>query len=181
VANDLRTGAILVYLSRPLTRRDYVVGKLCVLLALNLAVTLLPGLLLYGVACALAPGQFVTLELAWLGPAIALHAVVLSLSLSLPMLAVSALSRSGRVAGLAFFGLMVGLEIVQGIVGVISHWPLAILMSVQACINAVGEALLGSRPEDALHWIWPALVLAALWAVSLLVLRARVRAVEIVR
>ena len=28
VANDLRTGAILVYLSRPLTRRDYVLGKL---------------------------------------------------------------------------------------------------------------------------------------------------------
>ena len=28
IANDLRTGAILVYLSRPLTRRDYVLGKL---------------------------------------------------------------------------------------------------------------------------------------------------------
>jgi hypothetical protein len=152
-----------------------------VLLALNLAVTLLPGLLLYGVACALAPAQFVTLELAWLGPAIALHAIVLSLSLSLPMLAVSALSKSGRVAGLAFFGLMVGLEIVQGIVRVIAHWPPAILMSVQACVNAVGDALLGSRPDDALHWIWPALALAALWVGSLLVLRARVRAVEIVR
>jgi ABC-2 type transport system permease protein len=181
VANDLRTGAILVYLSRPLTRRDYVIGKLCVLMALALAVTLVPGLLLYGIACALAPAQFVTLELAWLGPAVALHAVVLSLSLSLAALAVSALSKSGRVAGLAFFGLMVGLDIVQGIVGVIAHWPPAILMSVQACINALGDALLGSRPPDALHWIWPALALAALWAASLLVLRARVRAVEIVR
>ena len=47
IANDLRTGAILVYLSRPLTRRDYVLGKLGVLLALNLSVTLLPGLVLY--------------------------------------------------------------------------------------------------------------------------------------
>ena len=48
IANDLRTGAILVYLSRPLTRRDYVLGKLgrdCWLL--NLAVTLVPALLLY--------------------------------------------------------------------------------------------------------------------------------------
>ena len=40
VANDLRTGAILAYLSRPLTRRDYVVGKLLVPLSLCLAVTL---------------------------------------------------------------------------------------------------------------------------------------------
>jgi ABC-2 type transport system permease protein len=181
VANDLRTGAILVYLSRPLTRRDYVIGKLCVLMALNLAVTLAPGLLLYGVACALAPAQFVTLELAWLGPAVALHALLLSLSLSLAALAVSALSKSGRVAGLAFFGLMIGLDIVQGIVGVIARWSPAILMSVQACINAVGEALLGSPSEDALHWIWPALALVAVWGVSLLVLRTRVRAVEIVR
>ncbi len=181
VANDLRTGAILVYLSRPLTRRDYVAGKLCVLMALNLAVTLLPGLLLYGVACALAPAQFVTLELAWLGPAITLHAFVLALSLSLAALAVSALSRSGRVAGLAFFGLLIGLDLVQGIVGVIARWPPAILMSVQACINAVGDALLGSPPADALHWIWPSLALAALWAASLVVLRARVRAVEVVR
>ncbi|MET0553445.1 MAG: ABC transporter permease subunit [Vicinamibacteria bacterium] len=181
VANDLRTGAILVYLSRPLTRRDYVIGKLCVLMALNLAVTLAPGLLLYGIACALAPAQFVTLALAWLGPAIALHAVVLSLSFSLAALAVSALSKSGRVAGLAFFGLMIGLDIVQGIVGVIAHWRPAILMSVQACVNAVGDALLGSPGEDALHWVWPALVLVAAWGASLLVLRARVRAVEIVR
>lgn len=181
VANDLRTGAILVYLSRPLTRRDYVVGKLCVLMALCLAVTLVPGLLLYGIACALAPAQFVTLQLAWLGPAIAVHAFVLSLSLSLVALAVSALSRSGRVAGLAFFGLMVGLDIVQGIVGVIARWSPAILMSVQACINALGDALFGARPEDALHWAWPALVLCAVWGACLLVLRRRVRAVEIVR
>ena len=55
IANDLRTGAILVYLSRPLTRRDYVIGKLGVLMALNLSVTLLPGLLLYVVAVSLAP------------------------------------------------------------------------------------------------------------------------------
>ena len=43
IANDLRTGAILVYLSRPLTRRDYVLGKLCVLLALNLSSRSCPG------------------------------------------------------------------------------------------------------------------------------------------
>ena len=43
IANDLRTGAILVYLSRPLTRRDYVMGKLLVVLILILFITLVPG------------------------------------------------------------------------------------------------------------------------------------------
>src|SRR3990170_2104063 len=50
IANDLRTGAILVYLSRPLTQRDYVLGKLGVLLGLNLSVTLVPAVLLYAAA-----------------------------------------------------------------------------------------------------------------------------------
>jgi ABC-2 type transport system permease protein len=181
VANDLRTGAILVYLSRPLTRRDYVIGKLVVLLAINLFVTLVPGLLLYGVAIALAPAQFLTWDLAWLGPAVALHAIVLSLALSLPSLAVSSLSRSARVAGLAFFGLVMGLDMVAGIVGAIARWPATILLSIQACVNALGDALLGAPAEVALHWIYPALVLVAIGLGSLAVLRSRVRAVEIVR
>lgn len=181
VANDLRTGAILVYLSRPLTRRDYVIGKLSVLLAINLFVTLVPGLLLYGIAVALAPTQFLTWELAWLGPAVALHAAVMSLSLSLPALAVSSLSRSARVAGLGFFGLIVGLDMIQAIVGAIGHWPATILLSIQACVNTLGDALLSPSPESTVPWIYPALVLAAVCLGSLAILRARVRAVEIVR
>jgi ABC-2 type transport system permease protein len=181
IANDLRTGAILVYLSRPLTRRDYVIGKLSVLLAINLFVTLVPGLLLYGVAVALAPAQFLKWDLAWLGPAVALHALVLSLSLSLPALAVSSLSRSARVAGLAFFGLIMGLDMVSGIAGAIGRWPATILFSLQGCVNALGDALLGAPRAVALPWVYPALVLAALGLGSLAVLRSRVRAVEIVR
>src|SRR5262249_55586114 len=67
VANDLRTGAILTYLSRPLTRRDYVIGKLLVPLSLCLAVTLVPALLLYATGLALGPEYYAKWELAWIG------------------------------------------------------------------------------------------------------------------
>jgi ABC-2 type transport system permease protein len=40
IANDLRTGAILVYLSRPLTRRDYVLGKLVGMIAVTATIML---------------------------------------------------------------------------------------------------------------------------------------------
>jgi len=70
VAGDLRTGAILVYLSRPLTRCDYVLGKLAVLLLLNLFITLVPGLVLYLLALGLAPDQFGKWSVAWIGPAV---------------------------------------------------------------------------------------------------------------
>src|SRR6266508_5457623 len=83
IANDLRTGAILVYLSRPLTRRDYVLGKLGVLLALNLAVTLVPGLVLYLIGLALAPDLLLKWELAWISPAVVLQSFMIALSVSL--------------------------------------------------------------------------------------------------
>jgi len=181
VANDLRTGAILVYLSRPLTRRDYVIGKLAVPLALNLAVTLVPALLLYAAAASLAPEQFLKWDLAWIAPAVVLHAATISLFVSLLVLAISALSRSARVAGLAFFGLVFGLEIARQVIQNGFGRPEAMLLSVQADLNSIGASLFGLPLGDpTLHWAAPCAVLVVVGAWCVTVLRARVRAVEIV-
>lgn len=181
VANDLRTGAILAYLSRPLTRRDYVLGKLLVPLALNLAVTLVPGLLLYVSGLSLAPELYLKWELAWIGPAIVVHACAISLVVSLLTLAISALSRSARVAGLGLFGLIVGLEMVRLVLQQGFRQKYAMLLSVQTDLRAIGVALFGlSDREVAVAWGWAALVLVALSLACLAILRSRVRAVEIV-
>jgi len=181
IANDLRTGAILVYLSRPLTRRDYVLGKLGVLLVLNLAVTLGPGLLLYLIALGLAPEQFAKWELLWIAPAVIVHSFLIALVVGLLALAISALSRSARVAGLAFVGLFVGLEIVRGVLMRFADRPEAQVLSLQQDLRAVGNALFGiAARAAALPVWWPALVLVLAVVSCLFVLRARVRAVEIV-
>jgi ABC-2 type transport system permease protein len=180
VANDLRTGAILVYLSRPLTRRDYVLGKLGVTLALNLAVTLVPGLLLYLIALGLAPDLFLKWSLAWIAPAIVLHSLLISLVVGLLTLAVSALSRSARVAGLAFAGLVVGLEIVRSVLAAMTDQPLAHLLSVQADLKAVGALIFGITVRGVAPATYPPIVLALVAASCLAILRSRVRAVEIV-
>lgn len=181
VANDLRSGAIVVYLSRPLTRRDYVLGKLSVLVALNLTVTLLPAVVLYLVALALAPAQFLVWRLAWIGPAVVVQSLAIALSISLLALAFSALTRSARVAGLAFFGVLVGLELVRGIGYAVYRRSETALVSVQADLRALGAALFGTREGGPIpEWHFAALVLALLGLGCLWVLRRRVRAVEIV-
>ena len=181
VANDLRTGAILAYLSRPLTRRDYVVGKLLVPLSLCLAVTLLPGLLLYATGLALAPEFYGKWELAWIGPAIVAYAAAISLVVSLLTLAISALSRGARVAGLGLFGMIAGLEMVRLILQNGFRQKYAMLLSIQTDLRALGVKLFGLSDRDvALGWGWPALVLLLLALGCALVLRSRVRAVEIV-
>jgi ABC-2 type transport system permease protein len=181
IANVLRTGAILVYLSRPLTRRDYVLGKMGVLLALILSVTLVPGLLLYGVALALAPEHFLKWSLVWIAPAVVLYSVVLALVWSLLALAVSSLSRSARVAGLAFFGLIMSLEVVRGMVGLVYRWPGSLILSLRADLRSLGDTLFGLPARTPVHWAGPALVLAVVAVTCLLILRSRVRAVEIVQ
>jgi ABC-2 type transport system permease protein len=181
VANDLRTGAILAYLSRPLTRRDYVVGKLLVPMALTLAVTLVPGLLLYLSGLTLAPETYLKWELAWIGPAIVAQSLATSLVVSLLTLAISALSRSARVAGLGLFGLILGTEMVRLVLQQGFRQKPAMLLSIQADLRALGAAMFGLADRDiVMHWGWAALVLAALSLGCLAILRSRVRAVEIV-
>jgi ABC-2 type transport system permease protein len=181
IANDLRTGAILVYLSRPLTRCDYVLGKLGVLLALNLSITLVPALTLYLIALALAPGQFAKWELLWIAPAIVLHALLIALSVSLLVLAVSALSRSARVAGLGFVGLFIGLGLVSTVLVKIADRPEAQVLSLQDDLRMIGNLLFGIEGRGVtVPPAYPPIVLALVALGCLAVLRSRVRAVEIV-
>ena len=181
VANDLRTGAILVYLSRPLTQRDYIAGKLLVPLALNLAVTLVPGLVLYLAGVALAPEQYLKWDLWWIAPAVVAHAVAVSLVVGLVVLAISSLSRSARVAGLGFVGLVFGLEMIRLVLQNGFNRKEAVLLSLQADLQALGVALFGvvDRQLD-IFWGWPLLVLGLVSLGCLAILRSRVRAVEIV-
>jgi len=181
IANDLRTGAILAYLSRPLTRRDYILGKLLVPLLLNLSVTLVAGLLVYFVGLSLAPEIYLKWELAWIGPAIVVHSCAISLIVSLLTLAISALSRSARVAGLALFGLIVGLEMIRVILQHGFRQKPAMLLSIQTNLRALGTALFGITDRQVvMAWGWSALVLVLVALACLWILRSRVRAVEIV-
>jgi ABC-2 type transport system permease protein len=54
IANDLGNGALPLYLSRPFSRIEYVLGKALVLFTLLSSITWVPGLLLYGVNAAIA-------------------------------------------------------------------------------------------------------------------------------
>jgi ABC-2 type transport system permease protein len=55
IARDLRSRAYLLYFSRPITRLEYVFGKMAVVAAYLLMVTLVPGVALYVLGVALSP------------------------------------------------------------------------------------------------------------------------------
>ena len=107
--------------------------------------------------------------------------MAVSLVVSLLVLAVSSLSKSARVAGLGFFGLVAGLEMVRAVLQHGFGRKEAVLLSLQADLQALGVALFGVVDHQLdIPWAWPLLVLVVVSLGCLAILRSRVRAVEIV-
>lgn len=105
IANDNRSNALLVYLSKPVSKKDYLVGKwLGIFIPLYLAV-LIPAVLFY-VYCLLSYRQYGVLSSSpyMIFRLLLLAAVPATLHSSLS-LGVSSLFNQGRLAGAAYAGL----------------------------------------------------------------------------
>jgi ABC-2 type transport system permease protein len=89
ISGDLTNGALPLFLSRPFSRPDYVLGKLAVLGLLLSAVTWVPGLLLFGLQSSLAHNGWIWSHL-WMVIPIVFCSLIWILALSLLSLAVSA-------------------------------------------------------------------------------------------
>jgi ABC-2 type transport system permease protein len=193
VAPDLANNALPLYLSRPFSRTEYILGKLTVLVALLSAMTWIPGLLLYLLQGYLAGGT-------WMGDhtriaaALVAGSLVWILLLSLLALALSAWVKWRPVAG----GLMFGVFFVAAGMGVVSNRVLRIrwghLLNISHLMGSVwvdmfeepmrrgaGAAFFRvARGEEIPVWMCWA-VLSAMCAACLWLLAHRVKGVEVVR
>ena len=107
IAKDRSSGALPLYLSRPLTLTDYVLGKFGVIAWFVAAFTLLPNLLLWFFAVASDPAPHALRDaLPQLLPILAHNGAVIALY-SLTILAVSSLCRRPMFAGLIWFTLVI--------------------------------------------------------------------------
>jgi ABC-2 type transport system permease protein len=180
IANDRRANALQIYLSKPLTRAEYVTGKLAVLFAFVLLVTWVPALLLLVVQILFAGSfAFVGANL-YLIPAITLTAFVEALTMSLAMLALSSLSRSSRYVGILYAALLFFTQAVTVVLrGVTGNSALA-WMSVTNSLEQLGNAIFRMPPRfDAPLVLCLATILIVI-AASIAVLERRVRGVEVV-
>jgi ABC-2 type transport system permease protein len=111
IASDFASGAFTIYLSKPISRFDYLLGKAIPVLAAIAAVTLAPALALLLLHQSLAPDFQLLSQARWLPLSITAYSLLLALYYTLLVLAVSSLCRSGRVAGAGFAALVFGSEI----------------------------------------------------------------------
>jgi ABC-2 type transport system permease protein len=180
IANDRRANALQIYLSKPLTRADYVAGKLAILVIFLLLVTWVPALLLLLLHAAFAGSfTFVRANL-YLVPAITLVAFINVLVAAFTMLALSSLSNSSRFVGILYAGAVLFTDAMfaalRGILGsTMPSW-----ISFPANLAQLGDVIFRVRPRYETPWPVSLVVVLALVVVSISVLERRVRGVEVV-
>jgi ABC-2 type transport system permease protein len=187
VAGDLTNGALPLFLSRPFSRTEYVLGKLAVLGILLSAVTWIPTLLLFSLQAGLASGGWIWSHL-WMILPIILCSMLWILVLSLTALAVSAWVKLRIVAtGVTFIAFLIPAAI-GGIFDLVMNTYWGGLLNVtelfrQVLVHAMrsdtGGSGFGRFDQIPLPLAWTMLVLVCVFALFLL--NARLRAREVVR
>ena len=180
VAPDLRNNGLALYLSRPFSRSEYVIGKMTVLVVLLSAITWVPGLILFLFQGYLEGSSWLSghWSLAW---AIFAGSWAWILPLSLLALAVSAWVKWKPIARVALLGTFFVLSgFGQALNHALDTWW-GSLLSVWELIQTVWAGLF-EQPNQFEMPVWSAwLMLAVFCSVCLWLLSRRVRAYEVVR
>ncbi len=180
IAHDLRTNAIQLYLSKPLTRVDYVLGKFAIIAGIGALIMTIPGLLLFLMELGLSSDTGFIGRYYWVPLSVLGYSIVVIGGAALLTLAASSITRSARYAGLLFFALVFISQAAAGLLRLVTGEAFFAVLSLPSLVDQVGAVFFGGEVEDGLHPVPSLAVYLVLIGGSLLVLRWKVKAVEIV-
>jgi ABC-2 type transport system permease protein len=180
ISGDLANRALPLYLSRPFSRAEYVIGKMSVLLILLSLITWVPGLILFG-AQGVMGGQVWLGRNLWVAWAVFAGSWIWILVISLLALALSAWVKWRIAAGallLAVFFVAAGFgEAINAVLEV--HWGRLINLTI--LFATVWNRLFRTREtfeiSEASAWLMLGLICAA----CLALLNRKLRAFEVVK
>jgi len=180
IAQDRRANALQIYLSKPLTRLEYIAGKLSVLIAFLLFITWAPAILLL-ILQVLFAGNFTFLKAnVYLFPAITLYAFIEVVMVSMCMLALSSLSTNSRFVGILYTALIFFSKALYGVLLAVTGSNAVSWVSFGNNLAQLGDAIFRVPLRYETPWLVSLAVVLALVAISALILERRVRGVEIV-
>lgn len=181
ISNDVRTRAFLIYFSRPITRSEYILGKMGTLVFYIGAITTAPALLFYLVGVMISPNLGVILSTWDIPLRILAASVVLILPTASLALMFSSVTSESRYAGFAWFAVwIIGYVMYLTVVNVtaVSRGELhtdgwRLLLSPYHTLGVVQSWIFGLTTDDSV--IAPAiLVLSCTTAFSLWLLYRKV-------
>jgi ABC-2 type transport system permease protein len=148
VAPDLANGALSVYLSRPFSRAEYILGKAMVLGSLIGSITLAPVMLLFTVQSSLV-GYDWFMKNYYLGTAILLSSLLVMSVFILIGLSMSAFVRWRLVAGALVLGVFVAGKGFAAVINGVMRTSNGYFLDLQYLLSAIATDLFGKTAEDA--------------------------------
>jgi len=180
IANDRQANALQLYLSKPITRHDYIAGKLATLAAFLFSVTWVPAMLLLALQVLFSGSLDFVSAHPRLVPAITITALLQIGVASMTMLALSSLSRSRRFAAMLYALVAIFTGAVGGVLQTATGDAGWVLLSPQNTLAVLTDALFGLSPESDIPVAIALLAIVALLGLCAIVLERRVRAVDVV-
>jgi ABC-2 type transport system permease protein len=180
IADDIRANALQLYLSRPVTRTQYIAGKAAILMAALAAVTFVPAMLLLLLVPAFAGSMTFLRENLSLVASISAYSVIQITLSAFLILALSSLSKSRWFVAILYAGLAFFTHAVFGVLSAALPGSAFSWVSIFANVRQVGDVLFRMTPRHDTHPLVSAAVMALIIGASGLVLRRRIRAIEVV-
>lgn len=180
IASDRRANALQIYLSKPISRTEYIIGKLATLLFFLLGVTMLPALLLLLIQVSFAGNIDILRAFPYLPPAIVLSTLIQVLVMSCTMLALSSLSNSPRYVAILYTGAIFFTSAVFGALVAITGGTRVAWISITSNVSQLTDAIFRQPLSYESPWQISLVVVLGLLALSISVLERRVKGVEVV-
>ena len=180
IAADRRANALQIYLSKPLTRLEYVFGKLAILMTFLLFVTWVPAVLLLVIQIMFSGSFRFFVDNLFLIPAITVFSFIQVVAVAMAMLALSSLSKSPRYVGILYAGLIFFSQAMYGVVYGVTRDSEFAWISMANNLSQIADAIFRLPLRFHMSVAAAAIGLLVLIAASALVLEKRVRGVEII-
>ena len=181
VSDDLKYNSLQLYFSRPIQKKDYLIGKAAIILFFLLLLTLVPGVL-FIIFKLLFSGSFRFIAAyPWLPISVIVFSLFVSLFFCLYTLLLSSLSKNRRYVSILVFVIYILSEILFGVFYENFRKPAFVLFSLKANLQQFGAFLFRQNPAFAFPWYWSLLVLLGICALACFVLKSRVKGVDIIK
>jgi hypothetical protein len=180
ISNDLKWNAIQLYLSKPLTKLDYVAGKLAIICTFLLGVTLVPGMLLFALELGMSSDLTFLAEYWWLPFSVTAYSLIAAFGWGMIVLALSSLSKSSRFVGVLLIALVLLSTGFAAFFNGLFQTGGSVVVSAIEELKLLTYVFFGGESEYGNHGFMASVMLTVFIGISALILRSRVRAVEVV-
>jgi len=179
ISNDLKSNALQLYLSKPLTRLDYAVGKIATIFIMLECITLVPGILLFLEHSVLSQDTTFIREQYWIIGSIFLYSLILSVPITFLTLALSSITKNNRFAAIILITIVFGTTVLNGMLWVIFRARWTNFISYWNNIEMLGRELFGisKSPTD---WQWATPIILILTLVCVWIMYRKIKGIEIV-